>query len=203
MRSFNSLSLSLNADNSASVTILFASSNCCLRLAAASLAFCCLSCSALSLAACASFCLSASTLLASCAALSTDNVASLIFSGAIPNASAKKLNALPTFSITNANPLNNGTATFSNVASIGPNTDENADWTLFNVACPSAVDSSDFFNAKNIPTAAAITATIGLATNNLNAPSTPLIALPAAPAGPGKPANASSNCFDWSVVFSS
>ena len=174
-----------------------------MRLAAASLAFCWRSSSFLSLASCASFSLSASCLFASCWTLSTDNVASLIFSGAIPNFSAKKANAAPTFSITNANPLNNGTATFSNVASIGPNTDENACDTLFNVACPSAVDSSDFFNAKNIPTAAAITATIGLATNNLKAPSTPLIALPAAPAGPGKPANASSNCFDWRVVFSS
>ena len=93
--------------------------------------------------------------------------------------------------------MNIGTATFSNVAKIGPNIPANAEEILFNTACPSAVDSNDFFNAKNIPTNAPITATTGLAANNLKAPSTPLIALPAAPAGPGNEANWSSNCFDF------
>ena len=42
---------------------------------------------------------------------------------------------------------------------------------------------------------AAIVAITGFANINLNAESTPLIALPAAPAGPGSDANWSSNCF--------
>ena len=93
--------------------------------------------------------------------------------------------------------MNRGTATFSNVAKTGPNTDANAEVILFRVACPSAVDSNDLFNNRNTPTIAPITATTGFANRSLNASPTPLIAPPACPAAPGKADNWSSNCLDW------